>query len=214
VQAVIFDFDGVIIDSEYEMAVCVIEGLAARGFSLTFEDIGHLFGSTENDHLWEAMLSERTSGSVTTDILVTDLMQVLPPRIDCLGLLPGVVEILTAAERRGLVTALATGQDPKRLEEHLGRLGLNDRFDVVVTSSEVARGKPAPDIFLETARRLGVAPASCVVLEDSPAGCEAAIAAGMVAVACPSRATAHCTFPTSAQRVACLLDLLTHDWLS
>ena len=76
-----------------------------------------------------------------------------------------------------------------------------------MTAEEVAHGKPAPDIFLEAARRLGVAPECCVVLEDSLPGCQAAHAAGMVAVACPGPVTAGLDFPDEVHRVASLLDV-------
>ena len=194
VTALIFDFDGLIIDSEHEMADCVLEILARDGFSLTLADIGHLFGSTDNDHLWEELLLERTAGAFTVDRVGRALMETLPARIDALPLMPGVAEILGVALELGLPVGLATGQERNRLHQHLERLGLDRRFDAIVTAEEVARGKPAPDIFLETARRLAVEPADCLVLEDSVPGCEAATAAGMRVVACPSRVSADCTY--------------------
>ena len=214
-QAVIFDFDGLIIDSEHAVARGFIEVLAARGFSLSLEQMAHLFGSTEVDHLWEDLMADCTDGAVTIDELGPDLVRTIPAMIDALPLLPGVLEILDAANTAGLPVGLATGQEPDRLRQHLHRHGLTDRFDVIVTSGEVARGKPSPDIFLETARRLDVLPARCLVLEDSVHGCEAAIAAGMTVVACPSPVTAQCDFPTLAARVDSLRDVLHHPlWLA
>jgi HAD superfamily hydrolase (TIGR01509 family) len=214
-QAVVFDFDGLIIDSEHAVARGFIEVLAARGFSLSLEQMAHLFGSTEVDHLWEDLIADCTDGAVTIDELGPDLVRTIPAMIDALPLLPGVLEILDAANTAGLPVGLATGQEPDRLQEHLHRHGLTDRFDVIVTSGEVAKGKPAPDIFLETARRLDVLPARCLVLEDSVHGCEAAIAAGMTVVACPSPVTAQCDFPNLAARVDSLLDVLHHPlWLA
>jgi beta-phosphoglucomutase-like phosphatase (HAD superfamily) len=80
-----------------------------------------------------------------------------------------------------------------------------------VTAGEVAKGKPAPDIFLEVARRLGLDPAECVVLEDSVPGCEAALAAGMQVVVCPSLVSAHCEFPVDVRRVGSLTELAIDD---
>lgn len=147
--AVIFDFDGLVIDSEPEMAMCVIDALAARGFTLVIEEFGHLFGSTENDHLWDDLLTAGCGGEVTVAQLDAELMQVLPARLDALPLLPGVAEVLDAARRSGWAAALATGQERSRLDPHLARLGLADRFDTIVTARDVALGKPAPDIYLE-----------------------------------------------------------------
>lgn len=214
-RAVIFDFDGLVIDSEHAVAKGFIEVLAARGFTLGMEDMSHLFGSTEVDHLWDELIADCTGGTVTIDDLGPDLSRAIPALIDALPLLPGVIEVLDATEAAGHRTGLATGQDPKRLDEHLARHGITSRFDTIVTSSEVPKGKPAPDIFVEAARRLGVDPGHCLVLEDSVHGCEAALAAGMIVVACPSPVTAHCDFPRRAHRIDTLLELPRHPaWLA
>ena len=193
------------------MADCVIEILARDGFSLTLADIGHLSGSTDNDHLWEELFLERTAGAFTVDRVGRALMETLPARIDALPLMPGVAEILGAAVELGLPVGLATGQERNRLHQYLERLGLDRRFDAIVTAEEVARGKPAPDIFLETARRLPVEPADCLVLEDSVPGC-AATAAGMRVVACPSRVSTDCIYPAAAHRITTLVDVLATPW--
>ena len=86
-----------------------------------------------------------------------------------------------------------------------------DRFDEIVTAADVTRGKPAPDIFVEVARRLGRAPSECVVLEDSLPGYEAALAAGMSVVVCPCAVTRHCTFPPEARVVASLHEVSLDD---
>lgn len=209
-RAVIFDFDGLIIDSEHAIARGFIQALAARGFPLTLERMSHLFGSTEVDHLWDELIADCSGGAITINDLGPDLNRTIPAMIDALPLLPGVLELLEAAKADGRSVGLATGQEPGRLQEHLNRLGLTGRFDVVVTASEVLRGKPAPDIFLETARRLDVVPSRCVVLEDSPHGCEAAIAAGMAVIACASPVTEDCDFPVGVSRVESLLKVLRH----
>jgi beta-phosphoglucomutase len=91
------------------------------------------------------------------------------------------------------------------------RLDVGHFFAAVVTAADVARGKPAPDVFLATAAALGVEPADCVVLEDSPKGCAGALAAGMQVVACPSAVTAHCEFPDGVRIVDSLLSLSLDD---
>jgi beta-phosphoglucomutase-like phosphatase (HAD superfamily) len=88
-----------------------------------------------------------------------------------------------------------------------------DRFDEIVTAADVARGKPAPDIFLEVARRLGLAPSECVVLEDSLPGYEAALAAGMSVVVCPCAVTRHCVFPSEARVVESLREVRLRELL-
>ena len=122
-------------------------------------------------------------------------------------MMPGVHELITTAKESGWLIGLATGKRRASLEVELRRLGVADAFDVVMTSAEVARPKPFPDVYVEVARRLGVAPEECVVVEDSLPGCRAAQAAGMVVLACPSEVTAACQFPDGAVAIACLAEL-------
>lgn len=207
-RALIFDFDGLIIDTEALYASTLLQVLAARGVTTDLGAIGHLFGSTgpENDAAWAAKLEEWAIVH-DSDALDELIRTRAGSGFDELPLLPGVVDLLDAAAATGWRTALATGKARWRLDEHLDRLGIGTRFDVIVTAEEVANGKPAPDIFLEAARRLGVEPERCVVLEDSLPGCRAAHAAGMVAIACPGPVTASLTFPDGTRRVASLLDV-------
>jgi HAD superfamily hydrolase (TIGR01509 family) len=204
-EALVFDFDGLIIDSERVEADCIIEIVAEWGHTMSYEDIGHLFGSVDADEQWDELLGAacgRTSAELDERLgaMVASLKDQLP-------LLPGVRELLDAAHQRGLRVGIGTGNTMSKLERRLGRHGVFERFDAIVTRADVAHGKPAPDIYLEVARRLRVRPGACLVLEDSAIGCEAALAAGMRVVACPSIVTAHCTFPTGVQRVRSLLEV-------
>lgn len=213
-RGLIFDFDGLIIDTEGLYATTLLEVLAARGVATDLAAIGHLFGSTgpESEAAWAAA-SAGWGADLGGEGLDELVRRAAGDGFDELPLLPGVVELLDAAEAAGWRTALATGKARWRLDEHLARLGIAERFSVVVTAEEVENGKPAPDIFLEAARRLGVEPSACVVLEDSLPGCQAASAAGMVAVACPGPVTAGLDFPSGARRVASLLELRLEELL-
>ncbi len=84
--------------------------------------------------------------------------------------------------RRGVPVGVASSSPRERLRRTLGRVGLLDFFDVTVSGDEVANGKPAPDMFLLAAERLGVAPEACVAIEDSPPGVASAVAAGMTTI--------------------------------
>ena len=205
VDALIFDFDGLMIDSERVEADCIIEVLADWGVAVGYTDFGHLFGSVDAHDEWNRLLGQ--SCGRTIDDLDARLRAMTTPVKDELPLLPGVAELLDVAVARRISVGLATGNTLPTLERRLGRHGVFDRFDAVVTRSEVARGKPHPDIYLEAARRLGVAAGSCLVLEDSVVGCEAAVAAGMQVIACPSPVTAHCTYPAGVPLVSSLLEV-------
>lgn len=200
VHAVIFDFDGLMIDSERVEADLIIEVLAGWGAAVSYEDFGHLFGSVDADEQWEELLFSgcgRTVAELHREAAVGPLKDALP-------LLPGVRELLDTAHKRGLRVGLGTGSTPSNLERRLRRHGLTDRFDAIVTRQEVALGKPAPDIYLEVARRLGVSPPGCLVLEDSVPGCEAALEAGMQVIACPTAVTANCQYPSGVDLVSSL----------
>ena len=95
----------------------------------------------------------------------------------------GLHRLIESLKHDGIPMALATSAPKLNVEHTLDELGLADAFPIVVRGDEVARGKPAPDVFIEAARRLGVDPASCLVFEDAPMGIEAAQAAGMRVVA-------------------------------
>jgi beta-phosphoglucomutase-like phosphatase (HAD superfamily) len=97
----------------------------------------------------------------------------------------GLLEFLRFVEDQGLSLAVATSSDAEYTEFSLQQAGLKGRFGVVVTGDQVARGKPAPDIYMEAARRLRIAPCQCVALEDSDAGILAASRAGMVSLLIP-----------------------------
>ena len=201
----IFDYDGLIVDSERVIADCMIAVLAEWGATVTVEEFGHLFGTVDADAEWDALLHDWCGRSMAD--LDERLAVMVPPLKDGLPLLPGVRELLDAAHGAGLRVGLGTGNRLDVLERRLGGHGIFERFDVIVTRAEVARGKPAPDIYLEVARRLGTDPSECLVLEDSVPGCEAALAAGMRVVACPSVATAHCAFPDGVRRVTSLMEV-------
>jgi 16S rRNA pseudouridine516 synthase len=131
----------------------------------------------------------------------------LGPMKDALPLMPGVRKVLDRAHARGLRIGLGTGNTLETVRRRLGRHDIFDRFDAVVTRAEVTAGKPAPDIYLEVARRLAVLPELRLVLEDSVHGCEAALAAGMRVIACPSVVTEHCHFPTGVELVSSQLQV-------
>lgn len=206
-RALIFDFDGLMVDSERVLAEAIVEHIAGLGGRVTFEDMAHLFGSTEVDHLWEELLPVWAGRPHTLAEFEAAIWSVVPAMVDELPLLPGVEDLIVTARDAGWKVGLGTGSSRRNVERRLARLGVLDHLDALVTSKEAGRGKPAPDVFLAVADRLGVEPRSCVVLEDSVPGCQAATAAGMRVIACPSAVNAHLDFPPDARRVASLVDV-------
>jgi len=112
---------------------------------------------------------------------------------------PGVPELLDFLESRGLPRAIATSSSQATVKKHLGRAGLYERFGAVATRDDVVHAKPAPDIYFEAARRLGVNPQHCIAFEDSNTGLTAAHAAGTMAIMVPDILP-----PTDEVRAKCL----------
>jgi HAD superfamily hydrolase (TIGR01509 family) len=204
--ALIFDYDGLLADTEALVAEVLIEVLAARGIAVTIESMATFMGSTGpvNDALWSEWVRTYVGADADPDELDEVAWAIIEARRHEVPLRDGVVELLDAADAAGWPTAIATGSARAKLDHHLGHAGIIDRFTEIVTAAEVAHGKPAPDIYLEAARRLGRAPADCIVFEDSLAGYEAAVAAGIPVVVVPCAVTRFSTWPDEAHVIASL----------
>jgi HAD superfamily hydrolase (TIGR01509 family) len=110
----------------------------------------------------------------------------LPGRLKAM---PGLPELVVELQARGLRRAIATSGERRYVELVMHELSLDSTFDAIVAAQDVKRGKPAPDVYLLAARRLGLEPEQCLVLEDAPNGVAAAKAAGMMCIAVPNEFT-------------------------
>jgi len=188
-RAVIFDMDGVIADSEptYREAINLV--LAPTGHRMSEQQYEGVIGTSVH-FAWRTILETfGIEGDMEDYVrrydqaLVDLLRRPLPP-------LPGVRELLAELRRRHLPAALATSSWKRWAEALLQATSLDGAFEAVVWREMVERPKPAPDLFLRAAALVGVEPARCLVLEDTPPGLEAARAAGMLAVQVRSASTA------------------------
>jgi putative hydrolase of the HAD superfamily len=208
-RALLFDFDGVIVDSEAIIGQALIDVLADDGVHITFDHFGHLLGMTgpDNDRQWDEFVRGHLGDDADVDAFGRRIRELVAPAWERPELLPGVRELIDGARRLGWKTGLGTGNEGD-LDLYLERLGLADAFDAIArTHGTDIPSKPAPDVFLRLADELEAPPSNCIVIEDSVAGCEAAIAAGMTVIACPSIATRGCAFPESVRLVASLRDV-------
>jgi HAD superfamily hydrolase (TIGR01509 family) len=180
---VIFDNDGVLVDSEVVANTVLAEILTTCGMTITWRDcVDRYLGSTLGRvrELVEAELGHAIPDDFETRYRAT----VYPVLEQSVQPIPGVASVLDAVEAAGLLTCVASSAIHQRIRITLTTAGLIDRFDGRLFSAEdVGRGKPAPDLFLHAAAILGVDATRCAVVEDSPAGIEAANAAGMTAFA-------------------------------
>jgi sugar-phosphatase len=183
--ALLLDMDGLMVDSEPLWFLVERDFARARGGDWT-EALAHSCIGTGIAHTLRTM-QQQFGFAVDLERDAEAIVSSFIGRVDELALKPGCAELLAEAGARSVPCAVASSSARPLVEATLARFGLGDRFAAVVTGSCVARPKPAPDIFLEAARRLGAAPEACVVLEDSVAGVMAARAAGMRAIAVPER---------------------------
>ncbi|WP_406480584.1 HAD family hydrolase [Streptomyces sp. NBC_01615] len=195
--SVIFDLDGTLVDSEPNYFEAGRQTLAGQGITdFTWADHERYVGISTQETL--ALWKERYSLSAPLDTLLAEknrrYLELARAATHVYPEMRKFVELLAA---EGVPMAVASGSSPEAIEAILAGSGLASHLTTVVSADEVAHGKPAPDVFLEAARRLGAAPADCVVMEDAAPGAAAAHAAGMRCIAIPYVA-AHADDPAFA----------------
>lgn len=185
VAALIFDLDGLLVDSEPLSRRSWAEVIAQVGYTLTDDIFLQMIGRSETEvrTLFERVFGRNFPFETVYHLRQAHFLEALaregvPPK-------PGAHDLLTYATRAGLPRAVASSTSRAMAEGKLRSAGLRDYFDIIVTGEDVPRAKPAPDLFLEAARRLAQPAAACMVLEDSVAGVQAAHAAGMPCILIP-----------------------------
>ena len=186
-MAVIFDMDGLMLDTESLGPQTWRDAAATIGVDF---DIGLLQAMTGRNYRdCRLMLRERYGPAYPVEQLTAACLVSFDAIVAREGIAqkPGLCELLDWLELENVVRAVATSTRRDRAESQLTQLGLLGRFATLVGGNEVERGKPAPDIFLLAASRLDIAAADCVVLEDSEPGMRAALAAGMMPIMVPDQ---------------------------
>jgi HAD superfamily hydrolase (TIGR01509 family) len=180
---VIFDCDGVLIDTERIAVPIDVEVLAGLGWVITEEEVVERFlGRSEADSTREI---EEHLGRPLPSTLSLEVDERYREAFErSLAPVDGVVEVLDSLDRSAITTCVASSGTHEKMRFTLGLTGLFERFEGRIFSvEEVERGKPAPDLFVHAAARMQAVPERCAVVEDSPFGVEAALAAGMAAYA-------------------------------
>jgi HAD superfamily hydrolase (TIGR01509 family) len=185
IEAVVFDMDGVLLDSEPIWRAVEREVFARVGIEVTEEDLMRTMGVRIADVV--ALWHRRHPWDEPSTAEIADaIVQGVADRIEQRGRLgDGAVEAIDLLGGRGLRLALASSSPMRLIRAVLSIGGLSDRFEVVLSAEAEEQGKPDPAIYLSAARELGVLPERCLAIEDSVAGVRAAKAAGMVCVAVP-----------------------------
>ena len=183
-SGVIFDLDGVLVESEHLWEENWTRHSAANGYDWLPSDTATVQGMSVPE--WSGYMAERigrgTAPEIADSVIDGMIGALYGGRVE---LLPGAREMVVAIAER-VPVAVASSAPRRLIEAVLAATTLAPRFTAFVSSEEVRRGKPSPDVYLEAARRIGVDPGSCAAVEDSSNGLRAAAAAGMTVIAIPN----------------------------
>jgi HAD superfamily hydrolase (TIGR01509 family) len=190
IRAIVFDFDGLILDTEEPIYRSWLEVYEAHGEDLPFDRWVQTVGSTTTGFHPQHHLEERLGRPLPKEVL-DRRMDRRTELILANQVLPGVVQRLEEARAMGLKLGVASSSTQEWVRGHLARLGILDHFDCLRCRDDVANAKPEPDLYLAVLDCLGVRAEEAIAIEDSPNGVAAARRAGMTCVAIPNSITAH-----------------------
>ncbi len=181
-KAVIFDMDGVLIDSEPVHYQANRKLMESMGYELPYEYYKQFIGSTCT-RMWQTIIKDYAIDK-TVKWLFDESDKICENIVNEGGYpqVKGAVNLVKILKDAGYILAVASSSNPERINRNVNNLGIKDCFERLVSGENVANPKPAPDVFLKAAEAIGVSPGECIVIEDSDNGVKAAKAAGMVCV--------------------------------
>lgn len=182
-EAVIFDMDGVLVDSEPLHMIAIQKVLKKIGYVYSLKELERFIGVRDID-MWHTLIRERQM-QITAEILTDMRLEIADEVFNRETIRPvvGIPEFMSAIRAKGLKMGIATSTARSNAEFLLRLLGFEELFDVIVTGSDIQQPKPNPEPYLKAAMLLGVAPQGCLAVEDSTHGIRAAKAAGCYTIA-------------------------------
>ncbi|MGD8776917.1 MAG: HAD family phosphatase [Syntrophobacterales bacterium] len=188
-EAVLFDMDGVIVDSEPLWTEAEIQFLARRSLSYSPQLKAVLMGRDSREAVG-ILIKHYNLGESVDDVIEERNELVAGLFRELLQPIPYALDLVKSVRHSGVKTSMASSSPKRLIELVLDKFSIAALFDLVLSGDQVARGKPAPDIYLTAARELGVIPDNCLVIEDAPNGVASAKAAGMRCLAISTSANA------------------------
>ena len=185
IKAVIFDMDGVLIDTEKHYNAAWCEAARMAGFDFRKE---HALMLRSCDAQLASKMMKDIFGEGFDYFAIREVRRrLVAERLEQYGLekKPGIDEILDFLHEKGIKRAVATATPLELTLQHLEKIGVKDKFDKIVSAKQVEHGKPAPDVYLYACEQIGEKPCDCIAVEDSPNGIKSAFAAGCRPVMVP-----------------------------
>jgi HAD superfamily hydrolase (TIGR01509 family) len=214
IRALIFDFDGLILDTETPEYQSWQEIYAEFGCELPIATWGQIVGGNGASAFDPMDYLENQAGrKLDRDTLISRRRARDSEIILASPILPGVVDLLSDARRVGLRLAIASSSPHSWVDTHLERLDLIDRFDAIICVDDVGVAKPDPSLFLHAAKTLGVARGEAIIFEDSPNGVLAAKRAGIFCIAVPNPITRMLAFESPDLRLNSLAEMSLRELL-
>lgn len=179
-KAVIFDMDGVIVNSEPLHQEVERNMVKSFGGNLTLDSHQKFVGTTD-EYMW-SYFKEKLNIDMEVDHILDLKKTNFIKRIDEIDLVDHVIDLINLTKKEGYKIALASSNNKKTVYLILEKFNLIDKFDFIITGTEVNKGKPDPEIFLKAAKNLAVMPSNCLVIEDTENGIKAATRANMKSI--------------------------------
>ena len=187
IRGILFDMDGLVLDSERLYTRFWMEALRQKGYDVTLEKALQL--RSLNREAGQAKLEELFGPGISFPEVRALRIELMDAYIAEHGIAPkpGIYELLDVLQEKGIASAITSSSPMENIHRHLSANDLLHRFDQLCSGYQVPNGKPAPDIYLYGAARLGLKPEECLALEDSPAGILSAYRAGCLPVMIPDQ---------------------------
>jgi HAD superfamily hydrolase (TIGR01509 family) len=214
IRALIFDFDGLILETEGPSYQSWKELYQSFGFKLSFSTWSNIIGTSQGEFDPRLELQKQVKDVVDWEEIESRRQASESVLIEALSVLPGVEQYLNDARRLGLSLGLASSSSCQWVIGHLIRLDLLDYFDCICASDDVTRTKPDPELYLSVLHGLKVRADEAIALEDSPNGVRAAKAAGLFCVAVPNPLTNHLSLSQADLQLGSLAELPLEQLLS
>lgn len=207
IRAVIFDFDGIILDTETPWFEAYREAFREEGGELPLEEWSKGIGTTYPAFDPYAYLAGQLGRPVERIKIEARAAEIYKQLVKGLAVLPGVESYLQQASRLGLRIGLSSSSDRQWVESYLKQYGLFNYFEAISTRDDVKEVKPKPDLYLRTMKLLDVAGEEAIAFEDSLNGLRAALAAGLHTVVIPNKVTGHMAFEGYRYRLTTMADM-------